>query len=457
MSLFEVPGWTVPGAPVSQPNKKRKRPAAKDTPKEVDEAQMIKSAQKNIEKLMQSLGAGIADLDGEDDAPPNKKSRPAKDKKEKKGKGAATEPERGRKAEREGKNDAKQRAVSDEKSGDKQAKAEQSKDRSKERPVNSQPKPEAKQERKEKQKQKQKQKKDRKRSQSADTRTDAAAVPDGAVQASPPKKNAQNATKKSAANPYDPSKSAALTPLQANMKKSLDGARFRWINEMLYKSDSAKARELMSSDPAVFVDYHTGFRHQVESWPTNPVSHYISVLSSYPVKTVIADLGCGDATLARTLVPKGMTVLSFDLVSDGAYVIEADICSRVPLPGSESVAAESADDEEETGEGQVVDVVVCALSLMGTNWPSCIREAWRILKADGELKVAEVASRLSSIDDFSSFVSSFGFKLKSKDDRNSHFTLFEFKKVPRKPKTEKEWKKLMSRGNILKPCEYKRR
>jgi len=53
-------------------------------------------------------------------------------------------------------------------------------------------------------------------------------------------------------------------------------------------------------------------------------------------------------------------------------VIEADICANIPLPGSEP--------DEGTGEGHIVDVVVCALSLMGSNWPKCIREAWRILK-----------------------------------------------------------------------------
>jgi ribosomal RNA-processing protein 8 len=79
--------------------------------------------------------------------------------------------------------------------------------------------------------------------------------------------------------------------------------------------------------------------------------------------------------MARSLIPKGLNVLSFDLVSDGAFVIEADICDKIPLPGSEA-----ADGEKSDGKGQVVDVVVCALSLMGTNWPNCVREAWRILK-----------------------------------------------------------------------------
>ena len=167
----------------------------------------------------------------------------------------------------------------------------------------------------------------------------------------------------------------------------------------------------------------------MESWPTNPVSHYVTVLSSYQAKTVIADLGCGDAALARSLIPRGMSVLSFDLVSDDAYVIQADICSHVPLPGSEPASGEPS--LEVNGEGQVVDVVVCALSLMGTNWPGCIREAWRILRPGcvtscmfpardsesllrGELKIAEVTSRFVSTDEFKSFVSAFGFKLKSK-------------------------------------------
>jgi ribosomal RNA-processing protein 8 len=71
-----------------------------------------------------------------------------------------------------------------------------------------------------------------------------------------------------------------------------------------------------------------------------------------------------------------MTVLSFDLVSDGAFVIEADACQKIPLPGSEG-----GDSGISVGEAQVVDVVVCALSLMNTNWPTCIREAWRVLRA----------------------------------------------------------------------------
>lgn len=122
--------------------------------------------------------------------------------------------------------------------------------------------------------------------------------------------------------------------------------------------------------------YHTGFRHQVLSWPTNPVEHYVSKFAQYPARTIIADLGCGDAAIAKGLSDKGVAVLSYDLVSDHKYVIEADICDTVPLPGSEGAGRGKS-----TGEGQVVDAVVCSLSLMGVNWLNCIREAWRILKS----------------------------------------------------------------------------
>lgn len=47
MSLFKVPGWDVPSAPLANP-KKRKRPSAVDP--------QLKEAERNIEKLMKQLG-----------------------------------------------------------------------------------------------------------------------------------------------------------------------------------------------------------------------------------------------------------------------------------------------------------------------------------------------------------------------------------------------------------------
>ncbi|KAJ4467538.1 methyltransferase-domain-containing protein [Lentinula aciculospora] len=262
----------------------------------------------------------------------------------------------------------------------------------------------------------------------------------------------ENSRKDSEQLDKDSDSLSGLTSMQKNMKQKLEGARFRLLNQMLYESKSEDAHRMMQADPTVYTEYHSGFRQQVLSWPTNPVDHYVGTLSSYPVKTIVADLGCGDAAIAHALIPKGISVLSFDLRSNNPWVVEADICGILPLPGSEGTEGSSSD-----GEAHIVDVVVFSLSLMSTNWPQSIREAWRILKPNGELKIAEVTSRFRSLEEFVSFVSSIGFKLKSKDERNTHFTLFEFKKISRKFKSPKDWVNIFTKADTLKPCEYKRR
>ncbi|KAG1892629.1 methyltransferase-domain-containing protein [Suillus subluteus] len=395
MALFEVPGWSVPTAPVSKlaqsTSKKRKRPAAQDADK-------MQSVEVNLDKLMQKLGS-VGKHQEDKQGPKKKKKNHGK-----------TTGGLDAKVEHATSNKGKEKVSSPPGGSIKGSAVEQSvKGGSGLR------------------KKMIKQKKSSK--------------PDGGKSEQQPQNVSPTLDEVS-----------GLTSLQRGMKESLDGARFRWINELLYKSDSSEAVRMMKEDPAVFHDYHSGFRHQVQSWPSNPVSHYISQLSSYPQNTIIVDLGCGDATLARGLSLKKLKVLSFDLISDGAYIVEADICSHVPLPGSEPSSSQMSE-----GEAQVVDVVVCALSLMGTNWPVCIREAWRVLKPGGELKIAEVASRFTDVDEFVSLINSVGFKMKAKDDRNSHFTLFEFKKIARTSRTDKEWSKVISNGGILKPCEYKRR
>ncbi|KAI0321869.1 methyltransferase-domain-containing protein [Amylostereum chailletii] len=397
MSLFEVPGWSVPSAPVQDRSRKRKRPI-----QVTDDTGKVHTAEINVEKLMKKMDAAVGPSDERAGSSRGKK-RTKRD----------ASPADGSKKPRQ-KSGSRQAGQKDGVVANKTPKTPHGR-------------------------------------VDAVNREDSASMKSKKVKQRDKEAPSTHSTPTSKAH-ASPDKN--LTALQSGMKNSLDGARFRWINEVLYKSDSTHAHEMMRSDPAVFREYHKGFRHQVESWPSNPVSHYISTLSSYPPKTVIADLGCGDAALARALIPKGFAVLSYDLVSDGVFVTEADIFGRIPLPGS----GDSEDTNDETeGSGQVVDVVICALSLMGTNWPRCVGEAWRILRPGGELKVAEVASRFSSAEEFTSLVSFFGFRLKASDDSNSHFTLFDFKKVGRRPKSEKEWEKLLAKGGVLKPCEYKRR
>ena len=114
------------------------------------------------------------------------------------------------------------------------------------------------------------------------------------------------------------------------------------------------------------------------------IDHFIDSLSSYPPRTLVVDLGCGDAALAQALIPKSINVISFDLISTNPFVTATDICDTLPLPGSEGTSSDantSGDERDSSAAGsQIVDVVVCSLSLMSTNWIKCIREACRILR-----------------------------------------------------------------------------
>ncbi|GCB18710.1 25S rRNA (adenine(645)-N(1))-methyltransferase [Aspergillus awamori] len=209
-----------------------------------------------------------------------------------------------------------------------------------------------------------------------------------------------------------PKTEAILTPLQQAMRQKLISSRFRHLNETLYTTPSAKAFELFSANPELFDEYHAGFSRQVkESWPSNPVDGYIrafrgrGAVRGPPKKgkpdnkrnsalalprrpnglCTIADLGCGDAQLARALLPSAqklnLKLLSYDLhAPEGSPITKADI-SNLPL-----------------ADGSV-DVTVFCLSLMGTNWVSFVEEAWRVLRSDGkgECWVSEVKSRFGKV------------------------------------------------------------
>lgn len=203
----------------------------------------------------------------------------------------------------------------------------------------------------------------------------------------------------------------ALTPLQQSMRQKLLGARFRHLNETLYTSPSSKALQLFTESPGLFAEYHAGFAHQVqESWPSNPVDAYIDTIKKrgarkptgksekeqkYPGAVTplprrpngmctVADLGCGDAKLARTLLSSAKAMKlrfdNFDLYVGDKLITKSDIAS-LPL-----------------GDG-TVDVAIFCLSLMGTNWISFIEEAWRVLRGDGkgECWVSEVKSRFGKV------------------------------------------------------------
>jgi len=190
-----------------------------------------------------------------------------------------------------------------------------------------------------------------------------------------------------------------LTPLQKAMRAKLIPARFRHLNETLYTRPSTEAVKLFDDSPELFNEYHAGFRQQVSVWPENPVDGYIAAIrlrgaahfSSHHTQPLprapdrlctVADLGCGDARLAASLEKQKkklrLDIRSFDLQVSSPLVTKADIANLPLADGS-------------------VNVAIFCLALMGTNWLAFVEEAWRVLRWNGELWVAEIKSRFGRV------------------------------------------------------------
>ncbi|CAK0903817.1 unnamed protein product, partial [Prorocentrum cordatum] len=170
----------------------------------------------------------------------------------------------------------------------------------------------------------------------------------------------------------------------------LQGSRFRWLNDTLYSITGDEAKRLYEKDPALASVYHEGFRLQASKWPKNPLDGIIRWLrDEVPAEMSIGDFGCGEARLALEL--KGRTVHSLDLVRINERVTPCNLAA-VPL-----------------GDGSI-DVAVFCLALMGTDWPSFLREAHRCLRPRGLLHIAEVESRMADFNKMIRQVEGIGFK-----------------------------------------------
>lgn len=288
-----------------------------------------------------------------------------------------------------------------------------------------------------------------------------------------------------------------LTPLQQKLFNKLKGSRFRWINEQLYTNTSSTALDLITKQPELFDEYHNGFREQVTTWPINPLDIMIKNiktrfsgrnlnapggLPAIDRTCVVADMGCGEAALSLEInnfveqnkkkfmkQHKNLKVHSFDLAKHNERITVADI-KNVPLENEECC------------------VVIFSLSLMGVNFLDFIKEAFRILKPNGELWIAEIKSRFNdqSLKEFIKIVEQLGFRhkltktLEEEGDDKEMFIRFEFFKpdertvMEMKERQAKRTKFLDSDRNededveakrekqpesewLLKPCIYKRR
>ena len=223
---------------------------------------------------------------------------------------------------------------------------------------------------------------------------------------------------------------AGGSAIQRKMAAQLAGAHFRQINEELYTTESAAAVELFRKDPGFFEIYHAGFRSQSAHWPVRPIDVLVRWLDAQPASLVVGDLGCGDAQIAASV---RQTVHSFDLVANNPRVTACDV-ANVPLPSA------------------ALDVAIFCLALMGTNYVDFLREAHRLLRPRGVLKIAEVSSRVEDLPAWFGMLRGLGFDLVAKDTSNTHFVLLDFVKSSR-PLQPAERLDVVP----LKPCIYKRR
>ncbi|XP_015181435.1 PREDICTED: ribosomal RNA-processing protein 8, partial [Polistes dominula] len=220
--------------------------------------------------------------------------------------------------------------------------------------------------------------------------------------------------------------------LKQRMMNLLNPSRFRYMNEVLNNNTSTESKKLFQKNPKSFINYHETYKLQTVRWALNPLDVIIDSINKMPKNYIIADFGCGDATLAESIQQK---THSFDFVSLNDRVIACDMAHTPLLRDS-------------------VHVVVFCLSLMGSNLSDYILEANRVLKKDGILKIAEVESRFDNIDEFIKLLKIYGFSNTWKDLSKNLFYFLDFQKIQDITTTSKKNKLPKI---TLKSCLYKKR
>ncbi|KII67581.1 Ribosomal RNA-processing protein 8 [Thelohanellus kitauei] len=239
-----------------------------------------------------------------------------------------------------------------------------------------------------------------------------------------------NRRRKRRANLEDEESSSCST---AKKTKSSDDDRlvassFRLLNEKFYVTKSFEMQKILEQNPELLDLYIMGFKKQAEQWPVKPVEEIIKILMKSDPNLEVADMGCGEAMIAKQVKQK---VHSFDFIALDPIITACDI-SHVPLPNTS------------------MDVVIFCLSLMGPNIHEFFIEASRILKLGGHIYIAEVESRIVSIPQFIRSIKTFGLGLVSHRELSSYFHFFDFVKLSDQP--NKDLVEI-----FLKPCFYKKR
>jgi hypothetical protein len=173
-------------------------------------------------------------------------------------------------------------------------------------------------------------------------------------------------------------------------KRNVRYGDFNCMNARWNTSYSHTNYERLQNNPEEWMQYHTLYQEARKTWSVIPYEEAIKWLQKRS-NLVVADLGCGEALLAKATAGKHI-VHSFDFIAINSSVIECDM-AHLPL------------------EDSCLDVAMFNLSLMGLNISDYIREAARTLKLDGQLWIYEVTSRIKNLQGFILGLECSGFRI----------------------------------------------
>jgi transcription elongation factor Elf1 len=173
-------------------------------------------------------------------------------------------------------------------------------------------------------------------------------------------------------------------------RRNVQYGDFSQMNARWNSSNSDTTYKRLQSNPEEWMQYHTLYQASRKTWSVIPYEEAIKWLEKRS-NLVVADLGCGEALLAKALAGRH-TVHSFDFIAINDSVIECDI-AHLPL------------------EDACLDVAMFNLSLMGLNITDYIREAARTLKLDGQLWIYEVTSHIKNLQGFVRGLELAGFRI----------------------------------------------
>lgn len=83
---------------------------------------------------------------------------------------------------------------------------------------------------------------------------------------------------KKQSQPEQEEEPAGVKSFGDNLRESLKGSRFRFLNEQMYKQTGRESMKVFQEDDTAFEAYHEGYRAQVKHWPMNPIDRIINAI-----------------------------------------------------------------------------------------------------------------------------------------------------------------------------------